>query len=188
MALMRFDPFRGGDAFPEMSMLQREMNRLFDRMITDDDDNKSGDIGGYSFIPAAEIHDSPEQIKLRIEVPGIEAKDLDVKVTSEAVAITGERKQESQHEDKGMRRSEFRYGRFQRVIPLPTRIQNDKVQAEFQNGVLCLTLPKAEEERNKVVTVSLQGQTNQQATNGQQSIPTYQQTQPNGQMQTANAS
>lgn len=190
MALMRFDPFRGGDPFREMSMLQREMNRLFDRMISNDDGNES-DIAGYSFIPAAEIHDSPEQIKLRIEVPGIDAKDLDVKVTSEAVAITGERKQESQHEDKGMRRSEFRYGRFQRVIPLPTRIQNDKVQAEFQNGVLCLTLPKAEEERNKVVTVSLQGQTNQQAINGQQKEQhnqQNQQTQQNNQMQTANAS
>ncbi|MBW4605540.1 MAG: Hsp20/alpha crystallin family protein [Calothrix sp. FI2-JRJ7] len=80
---------------------------------------------------------------LRIELPGIYAKHLDLKVTSEAVAITGERKQESQHEDKGMRRSEFRYGRLQRVIPLPTRIQNDKVQAEYQNGMLCLRLPKA---------------------------------------------
>lgn len=87
-----------------------------------------------------------------------------------------------------MRRSEFRYGRFQRVIPLPTRIQNDKVQAEFQNGVLCLTLPKAEEERNKVVTVSLQGQTNQQAINGQQTIQQNQQTQQNNYMQSANAS
>ena len=182
MALMRFDPFRGGDPFREMSMLQREMNRLFDRMITSDNGNES-DIAGYSFIPAAEIHDSPEQIKLRIELPGMDVKDLDVKVTSEAVAITGERKQQSQHEDKGMRRSEFRYGRFQRVIPLPTRIQNDKVQAEYQNGVLCLTLPKAEEERNKVVTVNIQGQTNQQAINGQQN-----QQQQKNQMQTANAS
>jgi HSP20 family protein len=185
MALIRFDPFRGADPFREMSMLQREMNRLFDRMITNEDGSES-DIAGYSFIPAAEIHDSPEQIKLRIELPGIEAKDLDIKVTSEAVAITGERKQESQHEDKGMRRSEFRYGRFQRVIPLPTRIQNEKVQAEYQNGVLCLTLPKAEEERNKVVTVNIQGQTNQQAINAQQNQQS--QHEQNNQMQTATAS
>ena len=72
------------------------------------------------------------------------------------------------HDDKGLKRSEFRYGRFQRIIPLPTRIQNDKVQAEFQNGVLCLTLPKAEEEKNKVVTVNLDGQSNQ-AISGQNS-------------------
>lgn len=71
-----------------------------------------------------------------------------------------------------MRRSEFRYGRFQRIIPLPTRIQNDKVQAEFKNGVLCLTLPKAEEEKNKVVTINLGHQQGQiqsgDQSNGQQ--------------------
>jgi HSP20 family protein len=164
MAIMRFDPFRN-DPFRELSLLQREMNRLFDRMSTSD--NGETDVAGYSFIPAAEIHETPEEISLRIEVPGIEAKDLDIKVTNEAVAITGERKSEIKQDDKGVKRSEFRYGRFQRVIPLPTRIQNDKVQADFNNGVLCLTLPKAEEEKNKVVTVSLGGQ-NQQAISGQQ--------------------
>jgi HSP20 family protein len=57
-----------------------------------------------------------------------------------------------------MNRTEFRYGRFQRIVPLPAKIQNDKVQAEFNNGVLCLTMPKAEEEKNKVVTINLGGQ------------------------------
>ncbi|MEI2582760.1 Hsp20/alpha crystallin family protein [Scytonema sp. PRP1] len=170
MAIMRFDPFRG-DPFREISLLQREMNRLFDRMTTTGDSET--EIAGSSFIPAAEIHETPEQIQLRVEVPGIEAKDLDVKVTAEAVAITGERKSETKQEDKGMRRSEFRYGRFQRVIPLPSRIQNDKVQAEFNNGVLCLTLPKAEEERNRVVSINLGGQSNQ-AISGQQNRQTEQ--------------
>ncbi|WP_017314638.1 Hsp20/alpha crystallin family protein [Mastigocladopsis repens] len=174
MAIVRFDPFRGMDRFDplrEISLLQREMNRMFDRMMTTGDSET--EIAGYSFMPAAEIHETPEEIKLRIEVPGIEAKDLDVKVTAEAVAITGERKSEIKQEDKGMRRSEFRYGRFQRVIPLPTRVQNDKVQAEFQNGVLCLTMPKAEEERNRVVSINLGEQSNQ-AISGQQNGQTDQ--------------
>lgn len=165
---MRFDPYRGidrWDPFRDISQLQREMNRLFDRMVTTSDGET--EIVGASFIPSAEIHETPEQIQLRIEVPGIEAKDLDVKVTAEAVAITGERKSEINQEDKGMKRSEFRYGKFQRVIPLPTRIQNEKVQAEFKNGVLCLTMPKAEEEKNKVVTINLGGQNNN-AISGQQ--------------------
>jgi HSP20 family protein len=168
MAIMRFDPFREMerfDPFQEMSSLQREMNRLFDRMMTAGDGGT--EMAGYSFIPAAEIHETPEQIQLKIEVPGLEAKDLDIKVTAEAVAITGERKSETQQDDKGMKRSEFRYGRFQRIIPLPARIQNDKVQAEFKNGVLCLTMPKAEEEKNRVVTVSLNEQTDR-AISGQQ--------------------
>ena len=82
-------------------------------------------------------------------------------MTAEAVAITGERKSEIKQDDKGVKRTEFRYGTFQRILPLPARIQNDKAQAEFKNGVLCLKLPKAEEEKNKVVTINLAEQSNQ---------------------------
>lgn len=158
MALIRWEPFR------EVESLQREMNRLFDRMMVPTEGGVN--IAGSSFIPAAEMHETPDQISLKMEVPGIEAKDLDIKVTAEAVAITGERKSEVKNDDKSMSRSEFRYGSFQRIIPLPARIQNDKVQAEFKNGVLCLTMPKAEDEKNKVVTINLNG--NQQQEQSQQ--------------------
>lgn len=144
MALIRWETFR------EIESLQRDMNRLFDRMMVPGNEGRSDIIAaGPSFIPAAEMHETPDEITLKMEVPGIEAKDLDVKVTAEAVAISGERKSEIKSDDRGMNRTEFRYGRFQRIIPLPARIQNDKVQAEFKNGVLCLTMPKAEEEKNK---------------------------------------
>ncbi|NMG10134.1 Hsp20/alpha crystallin family protein [Brasilonema sp. UFV-L1] len=172
MALMRFDPFRNMDPFREFSQIQRDMNRLFDQMINPGE--SGSEFSQSSFMPAAKIHETADDIKLRIEVAGIEPKDLDVKVTAEAVAISGERKSETKQEDKGMRRSEFHYGRFQRVIPLPTRIQNDKVQAEFKNGVLCLTMPKAEEEKNRVVTINLGGQQSHQAISGQQNGQTDQ--------------
>jgi len=157
MALIRWEPFR------EIESMQRQMNRLFDQMTTYNSGvGSDGErLDSMALMPATEIHETPNEVKLKVEVPGIEANDLDVKVSAEAVAIQGERKTEIKHEDKGMRRSEFRYGSFARVIPLPARIQNDKVQAEFKNGVLCLTLPKAEEEKNRVVTVSLQGQNQQ---------------------------
>lgn len=80
---------------------------------------------------------------------------MDVQVTAEAVAISGERRSQTKTEDKGITRSEFRYGSFRRVIPLPARVQNDSVQAEYKNGVLNLTLPKAEAEKNRVVKVEL---------------------------------
>nr|WP_290222456.1 Hsp20/alpha crystallin family protein [Trichocoleus desertorum] len=142
MALIRWEPFR------EVDTLQREMNRLFDS-LTPEVNN--------TFVPAAEMQETPESIQLKIEVPGIEAKDLDVQVTAEAVSISGERKATVQAEERGVFRSEFRYGRFQRIIPLPARIQNTQVEAEFKNGLLHLNLPKAEEERNKVVKVNLAG-------------------------------
>ena len=85
----------------------------------------------------------------------MEAKDLDIQVMAERVAISGERKSETKSEENGKTRSEFRYGKFQRVIPLPARIQNTNVTAEYKDGILNLTLPKAEDEKNKVVKINL---------------------------------
>lgn len=143
MALIHWEPFR------EVDTLQREMNRLFDSLTPE--------VNHTNFVPAAEMQETPEVIQLKIEVPGIEAKALDVQVTAEAVSISGERRATVQAEERGVFRSEFRYGRFQRIIPLPARIQNTQVEAEFKNGILHLNLPKAEEERNKVVKVNLAG-------------------------------
>ena len=146
MALIHWQPFR------EIDSLQREMNRLFDSLTPTETGKENL---GIAFIPPAELHETPEAFHLKLEIPGMEAKDLDVQVTAEAVSISGERKEETKTEEKGMTRSEFRYGQFRRVIPLSTRIQNDKVQAEYKDGVLSLTLPKAEEEKTKVFKVNL---------------------------------
>ncbi len=93
---------------------------------------------------------------MRAEIPGIEGKDLDVQVSKEAVSIAGETRHESKTEDRGYFRSEFRYGKFQRTIPLPVPIKNDQVKAEFKNGILTLTLPKVEEAKNRVVKINLE--------------------------------
>ena len=85
----------------------------------------------------------------------MEAKDLDIQVTADSVSISGERKEESKSEDGGVTRSEFRYGKFSRVIPLPVEIQNSKVTAEYKDGILNLTLPKSEEEKTQVVKVNV---------------------------------
>lgn len=146
MALVRWEPFR------EIDSLQQEMNRLFDSLTSTPTRREKLDI---AFIPAAEMHETPEAIHLKLELPGMDSKDLDVQVTAEAVSISGERREETRTDEKGVKRTEFRYGKFQRVIPLSTRIQNDKVQADYKNGILNLTLPKAEEEKTKVVKVNI---------------------------------
>lgn len=144
MAIIRWDPFR------EMNALRQEMNRLFDDALV-----PTSRENGFAFMPAAELEETDEAVLLKLEVPGIEAKDLDIQVTSESVAVTGERKSETKTEEKGMTRTEFRYGKFQRVIPLPVRINNQEVKADYKDGILHLTLPKAVEERNKIVKVNL---------------------------------
>jgi HSP20 family protein len=147
MALIRWEPFR------EVESLQKEMNRLFDRLVPTDVGN--GEKMGLSFIPAAEITETPEAVQLKLEIPGMEAKDLNLEVTADSLTINGERKSEIKTEEEGFTRTEFRYGKFHRVIPLPVRVDNNNVTAEYKDGILNLTLPKAEEEKNKVVKVSI---------------------------------
>ncbi|BAZ14079.1 heat shock protein Hsp20 [Calothrix sp. NIES-4071] len=105
--------------------------------------------------PAAELHETDEAVHLKLELPGVEAKDVDIEVTENAVKVVAERKTETSTEENGRTRSEFYYGKFQRVIPLRARIQNTAVTAEFKDGILNLTLPKSEAEKNKVVKVNL---------------------------------
>ena len=145
MALVRF----GWEPFREVDTLQRQMNHLFDSLTTTSEDV------GSAFVPAAELQETPEALHLKLEVPGMNREDIDVQVTADSIAISGERKLERHTEEKGVTRSEFRYGKFRRVIPLPIRVQNTNVHGEYKDGILSLTLPKAEEEKNRVVKVDL---------------------------------
>ncbi len=144
MTLMLWEPFR------EMDSLQREMNRLFDSLSSTTQPES-----GTAYIPLAEITETESEIHLKLEVPGMDAKDIDIQVSDEALAISGERKSVSRTDAKGQKRSEFRYGSFRRVIPLPTRVQNTNINAEYKDGILHLILPKDEAEKTKVFKVKI---------------------------------
>lgn len=135
----------------EINAFQRQLKHLFEDTRVPSASSERG----FIRVPAAEINETEDAIRLKLELPGIEAKDLDVQVTENAVAISGDRKSENKTEDKGLTVTEFHYGKFQRVIPLRARIQNTNVKAEYKDGILNLTLPKTQEEKNKVVKVNL---------------------------------
>ena len=147
MALIRWQPFR------ELDELQQEMNRVFDNLAYSSPTRKNDDLA--AFVPPAEMEETEDAIHIRLEVPGINPEDLDIQASAESISIRGERKSETKTEDKGMKRTEFRYGTFQRMIPLSTRVNHNAVNAEYKNGVLELTLPKAEEEKQKAVKVQI---------------------------------
>ncbi len=105
--------------------------------------------------PAAELRETNEAVYLKLELPGVDAKDVDIEVTENGVKVVAERKTETKTDDNGKTRTEFYYGKFQRVIPLRARIQNTAVTAEYKDGILNLTLPKSEAQKNKVVKVNL---------------------------------
>jgi HSP20 family protein len=127
----------------DMENLRRQMDRIFGEMRNVHTETQARQ-------PAIELQDTEESIILRSLLPGIGAEDLDIQVTSEAVAISGEHRQAQNYV-----RSEFRYGKFRRVVALPVAVQNDRVSAEFKDGILTLTLPKVVDARRKVVKVNL---------------------------------
>lgn len=128
----------------EMNAMTRQLDSLFEEF----------QVPAFR-TPAVELHETDEAVHLKLELPGVEAKDVDIEVTENAVKVVAERKTETKTEDNGKTRSEFYYGKFQRVIPLRARIQNTAVTAEYKDGILNLTLPKSETEKNKVVKVNL---------------------------------
>ncbi len=144
MTFVRWNPLQ------EMNALQRQLDRLFEDTLV------PAEILRSMRVPAAELKETKEAVYLKVEIPGMEAKDLDIQVTEDTVSIAGERKDETQPEEKNAIRSEFRYGKFHRIIPLPARVQNTQVTADYKDGILTLTLPKTESEKNKVVKVNLE--------------------------------
>ena len=144
MAILRWQPYSDVDA------VRQQIDRLFDDSIFNE---FLGD-RATAFVPSAELEETDDAIYVRVELPGVNKQDIQVDVSAESVAIRGDRKVVSTTDEGGKRRSEFRYGSFQRTIGLPTRVQHTEAKAAYDNGILTLTLPKTEAEKTKVVTLS----------------------------------
>jgi HSP20 family protein len=144
MALVRYRPLF--DLATEFRTLNDELNRLF---------HEASPLPEVGFVSAAELSETEDTIEVRLELPGIEKDDLTVEVTAESVRVTGERKSQTQTESLGIKRSEFRYGSFERVINLPQEIVNTEAKADYNNGILTLSLMKRVHESQKVHKVQL---------------------------------
>ncbi len=134
--------------FQEMETLTRQLDRLFDDLEGTRQEQPA-------WAPAMELQDTGETLVLRAQLPGVDAKDVDIQVAKQSVAISGEYHQEPKPENKGYFKSEFRYGKFHRTVKLPVAVDNGQVTADYTNGVLTLTLPKHVEVLNQVVKVNL---------------------------------
>jgi HSP20 family protein len=149
MTLIRWQPWQ------EVDTLRHQLDQLFDE-LSPVIRNSGVRSNGANWTPAIELKTTETDVLLRAEIPGIEAKDLEVQVSREAVSISGNYQAETKTEDQQMIHSEFRYGNFKRVVSLPNAVQNDQVKAEFKDGILTLTLPKVEADRPKVVKLNLE--------------------------------
>jgi len=142
--LVRWHPLQ------EIEDVRRQFDRLFRDVVTLEQDAKKGE-----WIPASELRDDGEYLTLRVSLPDIAAKDLDIQVTKDSLSIAGERPLQVKDDSKnGYYWSEISYGKFRRVFALPVAIANEEVKADYNNGILTLTLPKASEVKAFKVNVA----------------------------------
>lgn len=147
MAITRWDPFR------EVVALQNRVNSLFREMNEGD-----SPLTTASFVPAVDIYEDVKKVVLKLEVPGMEEKDLDVRVENNTLTVKGERKFEKDEKEENFHRIERRYGSFYRAFTLPSTVDSATVQASYNAGVLKLELSKKPEAQPKQIKVNVGGQ------------------------------
>lgn len=137
----------------EAETLRRQFDQLLDEFA------QATDLVQTTWTPAIAIANQENAFVLKVQLPGVDHADIDIQVTRDTVAISGERKAPAEKEASSILRSEFRYGTFRRVVNLPEAVQNTEAQAQFEHGILTLTLPKVDDAKTKVVKVTLKGST-----------------------------
>jgi HSP20 family protein len=147
MAVTRWDPFR------EVVALQSRVNSLFRDMNESD-----APVAAASFTPAVDIYEDAKKIVLKLEVPGVDQKDLDIRVENHTLTVKGERKFEAEEKEQNFHRIERRYGSFFRAFTLPSTVDTESVQADYSAGVLKLELAKKAEAQPKQIKVNVGGE------------------------------
>src|SRR5213593_33207 len=143
--ITRWDPSR------EFSTLQERMNRLFRDSFGDGQEALSTS----TFAPPVDVYEDEHNITLKIEVPGIEEKDIDVRIENNTLTVHGERKFEKEEKEENFRRVERQYGSFTRSFTLPTTVDADKVQAHYDKGILKVQLAKKAEAKPRQIKVNV---------------------------------
>lgn len=141
-AVVRFDPFR------DITSLRDEMNRLFSRTVGD------GVSSGSAWTPAVDIFDTEEAIVLKAELPGLAAEDIDIEIDDNVLTLRGERRFQETVDEGRFYRLERAYGHFQRSVTLPQGVKADEISADFENGVLSVRVPKADEVKPRKIAIA----------------------------------
>jgi HSP20 family protein len=139
---MRLDPFR------DLWTFRSAMDRRFDETV-----GQPGTALGAFGTPAIDLYQTADDVVIKASLPGVNAKDLNISVTGDALTLQGEVQEEKETEGAQYHVKERRYGNFTRSIALPAAVVADKADAQFENGILTLRLPKAEEVKPKTITV-----------------------------------
>jgi len=150
MPMVRWEPFHN------LMSLQDRMNRVFDEAYRSQRGASEEDwaLGG-AWAPAVDIYEQGDSIVLKAELPGIDPKDVDIRVENNVLSLRGERKFESDVKRESCHRVERAYGAFSRSFTLPSVVDTGKIKAEYKDGVLQVTLPQKEEAKPKQISVAV---------------------------------
>jgi HSP20 family protein len=143
--LTRWEPFR------EFSTLQDRINRVFRESYNGSHDDSLTS----TFAPAVDVYEDEHQVALKIDVPGIDEKDIDVRVENNTLTVHGERKIEKEEKEENYRRVERQYGSFTRTFNLPQTVDTESVSASYDKGVLKIVLPKKAEAKPKQIKIGV---------------------------------
>jgi HSP20 family protein len=156
MTMERWRPFGGSvsrfEPFRDLADVQQEMNRLFDSFFGRPATVSAGE---RMWVPVCDMYETKDDLHVAFELPGVREKDINLNITGDRLTLKGERKWEKDLADDGYHRLERVYGKFERTVPLPVPVQADKAKATYRDGVLEITLPKAEEVKPKQVKIDI---------------------------------
>jgi HSP20 family protein len=143
--IARFEPFRG------FATLQDQVNRIFNETVRTHGDESAL----TTWAPAVDIHETPNELVVKADLPDVDEKDIDVRVENNLLTIRGERKFEKSVPAENYLRVERTYGAFSRSFSLPNTVSPESIRAEYKNGVLTVNLPKREESKPRQVKVNV---------------------------------
>jgi HSP20 family protein len=145
MNIVRWYPFR------DLVTLRERMNRVFEDAFTFRGEEK--DLIASNWNPSVDIYEAENELVLKAEIPGVDEKDVEIKIEDNTLTIQGDRKFEKETKEENYRRIERSYGSFYRSFSLPRNIDQDKIKAERENGILKISLPKKPELKPKKVKI-----------------------------------
>jgi HSP20 family protein len=128
--------------------LRQAMDQLFNDAFT-----RPVSMSGVSASPAIDLFQDNDNVVIKAALPGLKAEDVEISVTADVLSLRGEYKQESEQKEATYHIREQRYGSFERSVRLPTDVQTDKAKADFEDGILTITLPKAEAVKPKMISI-----------------------------------
>jgi HSP20 family protein len=129
------------------------MDRLLERFFGEPSGSERA-VGMWT--PRTDVAETKDSVTIKAELPGLEAKDVEVAISGDVLTIKGEKKQEKEEKDEHRHLVERSYGAFSRMVRLPAPVAADKIKATFKNGVLTVTLPKTEEAKQKAIPVTVE--------------------------------